>query len=74
MYVFGGVDANRRRRNNLHKMWMRAPSLKEQAWIKLVEHLKSKDLLTKEVLIKMGVPSNFYPRLDDTVEKLTQAA
>ena len=36
MYIFGGVDAHQRRRNDLHRMWLRAPSLKEQVDIILI--------------------------------------
>ena len=69
MYVFGGTDSHVRRTNKLHKMWLCAPNLKEQAWMKIVSELKRCQGLTKDALRELGVPSNFYHRLDDTCKR-----
>ena len=67
MYVFGGIDMpSNERMNDLHKLWVRAPSLREQAWLKVVERLKMNGQLNKDVLIQLGVPRNFHYRVDDS--------
>ena len=67
MYVFGGTDSQQLRTNKLHKMWLCAPSLKEQAWMKIVRELQKVERLTKESLIELDVPTNFHHRLNDTI-------
>lgn len=67
MYVFGGTDSREARTNKLHKIWLCAPSLKEQTWLKIVDILRKQELLTTETLAILGVPSNFFYRLHDRV-------
>lgn len=66
MYIFGGIDDDSMRKSDLYKMWLCAPSLKEQAWMKVVELLKKNNQLNKEALKYLGIPKNFHHRVNDS--------
>ena len=66
MYVYGGVNSEGSRTTNLHRIWLKAPSLREQCWMKITQLLKMNKMLQKNVLTELGIPKSFLYRLDDS--------
>ena len=66
MYVFGGVKTCNKRVADLHQIWLTVPSLKRQAWMKVVKILKSNNQLNKETLKSLGIPKVFLEFIDDS--------
>ncbi|XP_025107786.1 kelch domain-containing protein 10-like isoform X2 [Pomacea canaliculata] len=68
MYIFGGVvstDSEREERTNeIHKIWLHIPSLKEMAWLVMSDYLTSSPSLpTRGELLKLGVPRDCAQRV-----------
>lgn len=66
MYIFGGVTSNNYgelvRTNDLHKIWVKIPTLSEICWEAMTFYNPSIANQTKEDLLSIGVPRKFAER------------
>jgi len=65
MYVFGGVNhiKNNTRTNQVFKIWLKVPKLKEMAWEAVLSYNKSIKGSTHSELQKLGIPLEFANRV-----------
>lgn len=63
MYIFGGVTRNEGlRTNEVHKMWVKIPSLSEMCWDALTFYHPTIADRSKQELLSVGVPRKFAER------------
>ncbi|CAL8111185.1 unnamed protein product [Orchesella dallaii] len=65
MYVFGGVTSIKRgvRTNQVFKIWLKIPKLKEMCWDVLLRYNKNLKTLKREALMDIGIPYDFAKRV-----------
>lgn len=63
MYIFGGIEYNMRRRNDLYKMWMTIPKLSEICWDAITFYNPNLDKYKRSHLLKIGIPERFVDRV-----------
>lgn len=60
MYVFGGItEVDIERTNDIYKIWIKIPSLKQLSWHSFFLHVKHIDRIDRTLLLEAGVPQEY---------------